>query len=198
MRWRLCDGQGGPVTRVQIVRWYGARQCRESARSVYTALKFYTDQSIRTFKDNNPLATQEAIQKYKDNSNTRWKKLPTCTKEKWEAVAREHDNRQPTIKDAIIDSLQRNAHKSFEQVENDIGGWCSRSTIQRWLSSYASFQYYTERIIPLLTKQQQAKHVQWSMRFRNHWGIGWKTTVTQGDGIGSRKHPRCRIRITWI
>ena len=146
-------------------------ECRQSALAVFTPKKMYTDESVRLFKLNNPQAGSDRLSKYIHNATKRWNKLPLSTKAKWVAASREHDECQPFIKDAIIESLQRNPSKSYRQVSRDIGGWCSADTIYRWLCNYASFSYYNERIVPLLTSNQRRKHVEWATKFRNHWGL---------------------------
>jgi hypothetical protein len=52
--------------------------------------------------------------------------------------------------------------KGFEKVSADIDGWCSGSTIQRWLDSHHDYDTYVERILPLLSKAQMVKHVVFS------------------------------------
>lgn len=98
-------------------------------------------------------------------------KLPSSDKAFWNLKAREHDERQPYIKDAIIHSLQTYGSKSFRRVERDIGGWCSASTICRWFKSKETYSTYTERVLPLLSSVQREKHVEFSTHLRNRWGL---------------------------
>jgi hypothetical protein len=85
--------------------------------------------------------------------------------------ARNHDERQPYIRDQIIEAIRNNPTKSFGKIAADINHWCSATTIQKWLSSYDSYSMYVERILPLLTKNQMQKHVDFAKLVRDHWGL---------------------------
>ena len=79
--------------------------------------------------------------------------------------------RQPQIKDQLILALQENPTKGYRELSDDIGGWCSKNTIFIWLHGIDGFRSYTERIIPLLTHEQQEKQKLFAEHFVNHWGL---------------------------
>jgi hypothetical protein len=45
------------------------------------------------------------------------------------------------------------------------------AAIQNWLSSYESYSVYVERILPLLTRSQMQKHVDFARLVCNHWSL---------------------------
>jgi hypothetical protein len=59
----------------------------------------------------------------------------------------------------------------FDKIAADIDHWCLASTIQRWLSLYDSYSVYVERILPLLTKVQMQKHMDFAKLVQDHWGL---------------------------
>ena len=168
---RRLENSGRTVPEAKTMRC--VIECRESARSVYTPFRLYRMHSLNRYKRDNSLNLQskEDAKKYDDNAFNRWKKLPRGTKDRWYAEARHHDSRWPEIRDCIILLLQNNASISYAQLSQQIGGWCSAKTIHKWLVSQVNFSYYNERIIPLLTTAQRAKHVAFSRHLRNHWGF---------------------------
>ena len=146
-------------------------ECRQSAKSVYMPFMLYDKHSVARFKDNNLHIDPEELSEYQSKSMTRWKKLPTSTKEIWIAEACCHNARFPQIKDSLIILLQNNPSIGYFQLASEIGEWCSAKTIHKWLTSQVRFSYYNERIIPLLTTKQREKHVSFSRHFWNHWGL---------------------------
>ena len=81
--------------------------------------------------------------------------------------------RQPFIASQIVDALRRDPTLSWDQVACEIDDWCSPATIQRWVKSHigkGGYCTYTERLLPLLTREQKAKHVAFCQRLRNNWG----------------------------
>jgi len=88
------------------------------------------------------------------------------------AKRRQHLSIQPYVKDVIIDALVRNPRESWRALEREVNYWCSYSAIRRWVMSREGLDYYTERIIPLLSPQQKAKHLEFARRFRSNWGLG--------------------------
>jgi hypothetical protein len=100
-----------------------------------------------------------------------WTKVGKDDRDFWYSKSRAHDNRWHTIKDSIIQSLQRNSTKGFRQVERDIDGWCSHATIAKWFGKHKTYSVYTERILPLLTTAQKSKQYLFACHLRNYWGI---------------------------
>ena len=86
--------------------------------------------------------------------------------------SRLHLAQQPFIKDRIIDLLQTNNNASYVQLESSINNWCSAETIRRWVTSRPGYKLYRERIVPLLSHEQQHLHYNFAQRFCNNWGLG--------------------------
>jgi hypothetical protein len=100
-----------------------------------------------------------------------WQALSEEQKTVWACLSREHHERQPLIRDQILDAIRANPTKSFEQISSDIGGWCAASTIHRWLQSQETYGTYVERILPLLTKHQMTRHVDFAQLVRANWNL---------------------------
>ena len=52
------------------------------------------------------------------------------------------------------------------------GGGPHHSTIEQWVSSMPTFEFYRERIVPLLSAEQRRKQLEFALRFLNNWGLG--------------------------
>jgi hypothetical protein len=91
--------------------------------------------------------------------------------EYWESKSRSQILRQPHIRDNIIEAMRANPSKSFDQIAEDIGHWCSASTIHKWIQSHHGYTTYAQRSLPLLTEQQKRKHVNFGKHLRNNWGL---------------------------
>ena len=143
--------------------------CRESARSYYTPKRLYIIHSMATFRRNNPSYSPVSIPNYRKRLEVNWKKLPIATRQIWSARSREHDEKWSGMKQKIIDSLRNNPTNTFMDIERDIQHWCSYRTIHAWLKSQTDFNYYSQRIVPLVTEEQRRKHVAFAARLRNHW-----------------------------
>jgi hypothetical protein len=115
--------------------------------------------------------TKKLLHQWNEESKADWVLLPKQGKEMWEAAARGKIERQPTIRNDILEALRANPSKSFDNIAEDIGYWCSSQTIQRWFASHDDYKLYTERPLPLLSTQQMKKHVDFSRHLRNNWGL---------------------------
>jgi hypothetical protein len=152
-------------------------QCREAAKSYYTPQRLYINHYIRTKKDEiSELAYGQAALAAKcyiwgEEAKGLWICLGDGKRGIWEFKARNHDERQPQIRDQILDSLRRNPTKSFEKVAADIGYWCSCGAIFRWLTSYMKISMYVQRILPLLSSAQMYKHLAFARHLIGHWGL---------------------------
>jgi hypothetical protein len=78
--------------------------------------------------------------------------------------------RQPFIRDQIIEAIRENPTQSFQKIAADIDHWCSATEIHQWLLSHASYSVYVERMLPLLSKVQMQKHVDFAKQVRQCWG----------------------------
>ncbi len=86
----------------------------------------------------------------------------------YERYAKEHDIRQPQIKDDIMDALiiVNNCH-SYRALSKHINNWCSPYTIETWLRSHPTYNVYAKNIKPGLTLQNREKQVVFSKHVRN-------------------------------
>ena len=57
----------------------------------------------------------------------------------WTVRSEEMLARQPQIKDQLILALQENPTKGYRELLDDIGGWCSKNTIFKWLHGMDGF-----------------------------------------------------------
>ena len=93
-------------------------------------------------------------------------------KDQWEMERRKHLERQPHIKNEIIESIKKDPRRTWVGIEADINHWCSASCIRRWVTSWESFTTCTERIIPLLSSPQRQLHQEFAKLFIRNWGLG--------------------------
>ena len=71
---------------------------------------------------------------------------------KWERRAKEHDARQPFIREEFIATLDAQVCRSYSQLSRHINGWCEPQTVERWLNGHPSFEIYRKNIKPGLTQ----------------------------------------------
>jgi hypothetical protein len=152
-------------------------QCREAAKAYYTPQRLYITHYIRTNKDKiSVLAYGQAALTAKcyiwgEEAKGLWICLDEDERGVWEFKARNHDERQPQIRDQILDSLRRNPTKPLEKVAADIGHWCSFGAIFRWLTTHLKISMYVQRILPLLSSAQMHKHLAFARHLIGHWGL---------------------------
>ena len=145
--------------------------CRESARSWYTPKRMFIYDRMEKYLTKYVSVSREERANKEQSLSITWNKVSKTERSKWEAEARRHDEEWASIKDRIILSLQNNGSKGFQQVEADIGGWCSHTTIAKWLKQHETYTIYTERIIPLLTTEQKNKQHKFASHLTMHWGL---------------------------
>jgi hypothetical protein len=100
----------------------------------------------------------------------------------WEKLGKKQDHfkflsrgaiaKQPNIAGMIVHALRTNPSQSWDRLSAAIGGWCSDSTIRRWLTSFDGYEKYSERFLPLLTGIQKEKHLAFARHLRENWGKG--------------------------
>ncbi len=75
-------------------------------------------------------------------------------------LAKQHDVRQPFIKEDILDALKlgNNCH-SYRALSKHITNWCAPYTIETWLRSHPTYNIYAKNIKPGLTPQNREKQV---------------------------------------
>jgi hypothetical protein len=86
-------------------------------------------------------------------------------------MEREHDARQPFVKQDLIEALQANVGRSYRQLSKHINGWCATSTVESWLKSHQSYHIYAKNIKPGLSVENRAKQVAFSAHLHNRWGL---------------------------
>lgn len=151
----------------------------EAAKAKYTPKSLYISSRIRERSEQDEVfaydsGSAERINFYREEAKAEWVGITHREPEVvayWEMQVRSKLERQPFIRDQIIESLRENPAKSFDKVSEDIGHWCSSTTIQRWISSHSGYATYAERALPLLSTAQKAKHVQFSKHLLNNWGL---------------------------
>jgi hypothetical protein len=87
-------------------------------------------------------------------------------------LAREHDERQPYIKQDILDALilGHSCH-SYRALSKLMNNWCSPCCIQKWLTSHPTYYIYAKNIKPGLSEPNKIKQVLFSKHVRNRWGL---------------------------
>jgi hypothetical protein len=89
----------------------------------------------------------------------------------------EKKSRDHAAKEELVDTLNRNARRSYSSLEKAINSWCSTRTIERWFKSHPDFTAYTQNIRPLLSEGNRLKQVSFSQHVRNRWGLGNGTKI---------------------
>ncbi|KAG7339193.1 hypothetical protein IV203_020156 [Nitzschia inconspicua] len=157
----------------------------EAAFRFFTAKELFLQTRMHQMrKDDDHLAfeggaaARERNNEYRRLATVAWTALDDETKAYWESKSRSHLALQPHIRDRIIGCFRSNPSKSYRQVEEEINGWCSAATIHKWFSSQDGYCLYVQRPLPLLSREQMAKHVKFS-KFVVHdfWGLPPGTKV---------------------
>ena len=151
---------------------------RDFARSIYTARYFYQHEAIKR-KDR---GTDFSSGEFKARMKYHGIKFDGLVKKggdtsRWERQAREHDARQPYIKDDLVEALKANVCRSYRALAKVIGDWCSPNTIERWLADHPSYHLYKKNIKPGLTPENREKQVSFSKHVHNRWGLPAGTKV---------------------
>ena len=150
------------VDREKALRYYSPKQLFVNAH-----VKEQNSEMASLSYDHTYLMRSRHLQE----AESMWETLSDDEKTVWACLAREHDERQPLIRDQILDAIRANPTKSFEQISTDVGCWCSSATIHRWLQSQETYSTYVERVLPLLTKHQMNKHVEFAQLLRTNWNL---------------------------
>jgi hypothetical protein len=114
--------------------------CARTARAYYTPENMFVWCRVIEMKEEvENLAYEDATSQnldFRKKAKLEWTKLSDDERENWVAMAREHFEIQPYIRDLLVDAIIDDPNKSFERLSADIGYWCSASTIHRWLQQY--------------------------------------------------------------
>ncbi|KAG7367978.1 transposase [Nitzschia inconspicua] len=166
-------------------------ESRNVIDSYEAASRFFTDKELflqtrmhQMRKEDDHLAfeggaaARERNNEYRRLATVAWNSLDDQTKAYWESKRRSHLALQPHMRDRIIECFRANPSKSYRQVEEEINGWCSNTTIHKWLSSQDGYCLYVQRPLPLLSREQMAKHVKFSkLVVDDFWGLPPTTKV---------------------
>jgi hypothetical protein len=150
------------------------------ASCIYSAKYFYVTHQIKLWKKDNVQASQSRTRTQRKTIRKQWdseKEKDDKFGEVYEKKSRDHAARAKGAKDELVDTLNRNAKRSYSSLEKAINSWCSTRTIERWFKSHADFSSYSQNIRPLLSEGNRLKQVQFSQHVRNRWGLSEGTKI---------------------
>ena len=150
------------------------------ASYLYTPCYFYVDYNMKKWKKDNIQASDTRKGTQRKLFRRQW----ATEKEKdpefgavFEKKSRDHAARAKGAKEELVDTLNRNARRSYSSLEKAINSWCSTRTIERWFKSHPDFTAYTQNIRPLLSEGNRLKQVSFSQHVRNRWGLASDTKI---------------------
>jgi hypothetical protein len=153
---------------------------QKSASCIYSARFFYVTHQMKLWKKDNRQASQTRTSTQRKTFRKQWdleKEKDAKFGEVYEKKSRDHTARATGAKDELVDTLNRNAKRSYSSLEKAINSWCSTRTIERWFKSHADFTSYSQNIRPLLSEGNRLKQVQFSKHVRNRWGLSEGTKI---------------------
>ncbi len=145
------------------------------ASCLYTARYFYVEHQMKKWKVDNIKASVKKRRMQRKTFRRQWdteKEKDLKFGEVFEKKSRDHAARAQGAKEELVDTLNRNARRSYSSLEKAINSWCSTRTIERWFNSHPDFTAYTQNIRPLLSEGNWLKQVSFSKHVRNRWGLG--------------------------
>jgi hypothetical protein len=149
--------------------------CARTARAYYTPeIMFVWCRVIEMKDDIENLAYENMMSQNSDlckKAKLEWIKLSDDKKVNWVAIAREHDEIKPYIRDLLVHAIIDDPNKSFEWLSADIGYWCSASAIHRWLQKYPDYKNYVTHLLPSLSEEQKRKHVKFAKHVHACWNL---------------------------
>jgi hypothetical protein len=143
------------------------------ASCIYSARYFYVAHQMKLWKKNNLQASQTRTITQRKTFRKLWdteKAKDAKFGEVYEKKSRDHAARAKRAKEELVDTLNRNARRSYSSLEKAINiSWCSTRTIERLFKSHADFTSYSQNIRPLLSEGNRLKQVDFSKHVRNRW-----------------------------
>ena len=128
--------------------------CTQTARLHYTPVAMFVHSRVIEMKEEvKNLAYEDQRSQHLDfckKAREEWTKLSDDECENWVAIAREHDEIQPYIKDLLVHAINDDPNKSFECLSADIGYWCSASAIHHWIQQFPDYKNYVNHLLPSL------------------------------------------------
>ena len=144
------------------------------ATCIYNARYFYVTHQMKLWKKNNVQASRTRVITQRKTFRRLWdseKEKDAKFGEAYEKKSRDHAARAKGAKEELVDTLNRNARRSYYSLEKAINSWCSTRTIERWFKTHADFTSYSQNIRPLLSEGNRIKQVNFSKHVRNRWGL---------------------------
>jgi hypothetical protein len=158
-------------TQVSVIDSLDAAKLHMSARNLFIADRIAERANEEKVFAYDKQSRAQQFHLFREEAKAEWLLLDGNNRDYWEALSWSKVARQPQIRDNIIEVMRGNPAKSFEQIANDIGGWCSVRTIFRWISQHSGYATCAQRALPLLTSIQKQKHVAFATRLRNNWNL---------------------------
>ena len=145
--------------------------CYETAKQHFTPESMYIKNKI--LKEQRQIEMKDTtIQDVRRTARLEFAMMSANDKSVWAVVARSNLQRQENISQSIRTLVANNPSITYGAIAKSLGNWCSSSTIHRWITSREGYKLYTERVVPLLSQQQQEKHLLFAKHFCNNWGNG--------------------------
>jgi hypothetical protein len=121
----------------------------------------YVNEQLATWYENQRTQSRRVDAAAKKNqrqiTKRAWTYLLEEDKVAYEKMARDHQARQPFIKECLVDALQKkkkgNCTRSFRSLEKATDAWLTHSTIERWLKAQPTYKTYSKKVRPGLTEQ---------------------------------------------
>ena len=150
------------------------RECvisdRACAKRTFTAAYFFMRDMIKNHPPPEGLVTyaqqknhyyqmwsdpNPSVRTWVDSNNN----IHSIDVERYTALARQHDARQPMIKSDLLEALESNVCLSYLALARYIDFWCGPKTIERWFKSFSSYHLYAKNVKPGLTPGNREKQV---------------------------------------
>ena len=158
-------------TQLSVIDSLAAAKIHFSARYLFIANRVEERTNEEQVYAYDCQSRSEHFHLFREEAKGEWVLAEPNLRDYWEALSRSKVARQPMIRDNIIEVMRANPAKSFEQIAQDIGNWCSVRTIVRWIVQHSGYATYAQRALPLLTALQKQKHVAFATRLRNNWHL---------------------------
>jgi hypothetical protein len=113
----------------------------------------------------------ERFHLFREEAKGEWVVAEPNLREYWEALSQSKIAPQPQICDNIIEVMRAHPAKSFDQIAQDIGDWCSARTIKLWIGQHSGYTTYAQHSLPLFTAVQKQKHVEFATWLWNNWNL---------------------------
>jgi Transposase len=158
-------------TQLSVINSLDAAKIHFSAKNLFIAHRVEVRTNFEKVFAYDTHTRAERFHLFREEAKGEWVVAEPNLRKYWEALSRSKIARQPQIRDNIIEVMRANPAKSFDQIAQDIGDWCSARTIKRWIVQHSGYTTYAQRALPLLTAVQKQKHVEFATRLWNNWNL---------------------------